>query len=1190
MASRTSTPSRSRSSSNSSSSSDATMIDAPPQAPSRPARLRNPSHSTATHTTSQVRPSGTQPDPSFSLLLSLPRELRDRVYTFALVSNSPFWWPGKAPESVQNDHRNVSVSLLRANKQVYNESVDILYSQNKFLFTHPSDCNIFRVVASPASVNISSVYFRIKAKDIKLWTTYLGSKQGDRSLKSDLPKLKSLWVFLRCGLLGQHAGAVGGPGGALAQAQAAQAAQAALGQQMHALQQQVQSLTQAMTAQGAQAVGGGGNHAQPGGNQIPPPPPPAPAMPFLHFAQGALGLGGHHGHAPHHHGQAQHHHPPNPNPLAQHLQHAHMHQQFNVALNPQAMQVLNATANRQDANPLYSTFLRFEREMGLESLCLNLRDVYRPWLSKPSKSKSSRSTSSAVMECASKPPDNEPMTEVKIVCILHIPRRELEQLVAGYPEELSVDPKTQDARTRFRELHGVEQHGLSALDQLDPCSNPDFMAAISPCSTIPDAHGTIQPSLFHLLSCGHVVAIDEPDRRCGQNCHHATEWAAAAHNDKLYCEVCNGIPIDSYKIMNSPSNEFFPNPNPVLRRCLALSREVIVAALTLPARRVEDLLAPVFPVPQCRPHELLCGHRVCFRFRIFAILLKSTAISSPSLKQVSSDEVGGEGDSHGYSARRFDCDYDGPASFNQSHLTEAATRAAMGKQSTMTSRRSKKGQGGNPPSKSRKLQSAAPGPAATHSEEQPRLKLRLKESGGTPNPETTLTSNQSLDFEHELPLFLESSPPVTTRTGRTIYKPKYLDSVEIGDYERAFEANSEGIGNENCDLEPHVLSDSSYSSKKAQKCGDDSASNQQQRKRKGRPPKNAPSAELPLDTIDEEEEAPPSSDTLEDQSATTDDDDVYHVINVLNSTARTHLDLPPLPTAKGTDFPPPYTARTLTQLYIFCYDLKQWDACDLVADTWIRVFHAVRAKSEQNPLYQIWRANKALTRRKREAREAWSRGQDKPGEFDPNPRDYALTVSDPEMAFEVTSMNIKLLNTLYDNTDTACGARLLWADALALSGDQTEKAIDSADKRGIQLHPDLRFNIMQTSLRMVRRNLTLKIEESTEGAWCKRYHEHGKHERMCYREKAWRYNDGIADGGSVRGYAMGGDAEGEYLDARGDVVDREELEMMDAAMRAEEAAPRGLKRGFEDKDADMGAVKRVRFGEDGDAEGESEEG
>lgn len=94
--------------------------------------------------------------------------------------------------------------------------------------------------------------------------------------------------------------------------------------------------------------------------------------------------------------------------------------------------------------------------MGLESLCLNLRDVYRPWLSKPSKSKSSSSTSSAVTECASKPPDNEPLTEVKIVCILQIPRRELEQLVLGYPEELSVDPKTQDARTRFRELHGIE--------------------------------------------------------------------------------------------------------------------------------------------------------------------------------------------------------------------------------------------------------------------------------------------------------------------------------------------------------------------------------------------------------------------------------------------------------------------------------------------------------------------------------------------------------------------------------------------------------------------------------------------------------------------------------------------------------------------------------------------------------------
>lgn len=186
-----------------------------------------------------------------------------------------------------------------------------------------------------------------------------------------------------------------------------------------------------------------------------------------------------------------------------------------------------------------------------------------------------------------------------------------------------------------------EQHGLPTLAPVDPSHDPNFLATISPCSTIPDAHGTSQPSLLHLLACGHTVAIDEPDRRCGLNCHHATERAPTAyasskpllpenmyisstllhrcstdtntlprHNDKLYCEVCTGIPIDRYQVMNPPSNEFFPTFNPVLRRCLALSRELIAAATRLPARRVDSLLAPVFPVLQWRLHDLLCGHKV----------------------------------------------------------------------------------------------------------------------------------------------------------------------------------------------------------------------------------------------------------------------------------------------------------------------------------------------------------------------------------------------------------------------------------------------------------------------------------------------------------------------------------------------------------------------------------------------------
>lgn len=45
--------------------------------------------------------------------------------------------------------------------------------------------------------------------------------------------------------------------------------------------------------------------------------------------------------------------------------------------------------------------------------------------------------------------------DVKIVCIMRLPKPEVSRLVRLYPEELSVD-RTGDARTRFRRLHGVE--------------------------------------------------------------------------------------------------------------------------------------------------------------------------------------------------------------------------------------------------------------------------------------------------------------------------------------------------------------------------------------------------------------------------------------------------------------------------------------------------------------------------------------------------------------------------------------------------------------------------------------------------------------------------------------------------------------------------------------------------------------
>ena len=93
---------------------------------------------------------------SFSLLLSLPRELRDRVYRYALVLDRPVCWPH--PPFFKG---NIAHGLLTTSRQVYKETAPVLYSANKFLFSHPSDITMFRVVASSEySEKITCAYVR----------------------------------------------------------------------------------------------------------------------------------------------------------------------------------------------------------------------------------------------------------------------------------------------------------------------------------------------------------------------------------------------------------------------------------------------------------------------------------------------------------------------------------------------------------------------------------------------------------------------------------------------------------------------------------------------------------------------------------------------------------------------------------------------------------------------------------------------------------------------------------------------------------------------------------------------------------------------------------------------------------------------------------------------------------------------
>jgi hypothetical protein len=46
---------------------------------------------------------------------------------------------------------------------------------------------------------------------------------------------------------------------------------------------------------------------------------------------------------------------------------------------------------------------------------------------------------------------------------------------------------------------------------------------IEPCTTTFGDDGQGEPGMFHLLNCGHVVAIDSKDTNCGINCQSAID-------------------------------------------------------------------------------------------------------------------------------------------------------------------------------------------------------------------------------------------------------------------------------------------------------------------------------------------------------------------------------------------------------------------------------------------------------------------------------------------------------------------------------------------------------------------------------------------------------------------------------------------------------------------------------------------
>lgn len=131
-----------------------------------------------------------------SALFTLPREIRDRIYTFCLTATTSLAtveWPSASV------NYGLQAQLLQTCSIVHDEAAPLLYSLNNLTFHHPSDANMFARALSPSYSRqyMQHVSLHIKAQDTRLWMPYLTSTDGKRSLKADFPNLRLLNVRYR---------------------------------------------------------------------------------------------------------------------------------------------------------------------------------------------------------------------------------------------------------------------------------------------------------------------------------------------------------------------------------------------------------------------------------------------------------------------------------------------------------------------------------------------------------------------------------------------------------------------------------------------------------------------------------------------------------------------------------------------------------------------------------------------------------------------------------------------------------------------------------------------------------------------------------------------------------------------------------------------------------------------------------
>lgn len=134
-----------------------------------------------------------------SALFTLPREIRDRIYSFCLTAQNglPVEWPALPGAKAVYD---LQPQILRTCKIIRDEAAPMLFSLNNLTFHHPSDANMFvRAIASPALSRryVTHLSLHIKTSDTRLWMPYLTSTDGHRSLKADFQGVREIAVRYR---------------------------------------------------------------------------------------------------------------------------------------------------------------------------------------------------------------------------------------------------------------------------------------------------------------------------------------------------------------------------------------------------------------------------------------------------------------------------------------------------------------------------------------------------------------------------------------------------------------------------------------------------------------------------------------------------------------------------------------------------------------------------------------------------------------------------------------------------------------------------------------------------------------------------------------------------------------------------------------------------------------------------------